>query len=184
MIRIMLVDDEKNILSALRRVLVTGIGLESEFHEVSVELFDKPADALARAEAVAFDLVVSDYRMPEMNGVEFLKAFRKIQPHAARIILSGYADLEGLVGAINEAEIFRFISKPWNDYDLRFAISQALIYRNLLMENQRLADMVRLQQGQLSRQELALRRLEEENPGITKVNWGPDGSVIIDDYDM
>ncbi|ARU32944.1 response regulator [Sulfuriferula sp. AH1] len=180
----MLVDDEKNILSALRRVLMGGIGLDREFHEISVETFDTPHDALKRAEVVVFDLVVSDYRMPEMSGVEFLKAFRKIQPHAARIILSGYADLEGLVGAINEAEISRFINKPWNDYELKFAIAQALVYRKLLMENQRLADTVRLQQGQLSRQEIALKRLEEENPGITKVNWGPDGSVIIDESDL
>jgi two-component system, probable response regulator PhcQ len=182
-IRIMLVDDEKNILNALRRVLASGITMENKQHDVVVETFDKPTEALRRAEVVVFDLVMSDYRMPEMGGVEFLKAFRGLQPNAARMILSGYADLAGLVGAINEAEIFRFVSKPWDDYDLRFAISQALAYRNLLMENQRLADMVREQQGQLSRQEVALRRLEEESPGITKVNWGADGSVIIDDED-
>lgn len=52
------------------------------------------------------------------------------------------------------------------------------------MENQRLADIVRMQQGQLTKQELALRRLEEESPGITKVNWGADGSVIIDENDV
>lgn len=184
MSRIMLVDDEKNILSALRRVLMTGDRIEGETEEVTVELFDTPAEALKRAEVIAFDLVVSDYRMPAMGGVEFLKAFRKIQPGAARIILSGYADLAGLMGAINEAEIFRFINKPWNDYDLRFAISQALSYRRLLIENQRLADLVRLQQGQLTKQEMALKRLEEESPGITKVNWGPDGSVILDEGDM
>lgn len=182
--RILLVDDEKNILTALRRVLSSGIRVDDEIQEVSVELFDKPAEALKRAELNSFDLVISDYRMPEMTGVAFLRAFRRIQPDAARIILSGYADLAGLVGAINEAGIYRFISKPWNDYDLRLAISQTLAYKNLLIENQRLADIVRMQEGQLTKQELALKRLEQENPGITKVNWGPDGSVILDEDDL
>ena len=182
--RIMLVDDEKNILNALRRVLMGGVEIEGESVELAVEIFDSPSDALRRAEVAAFDLVISDYRMPEMGGVDFLKAFRKIQPNAARMVLSGYADFAGLMEAINEAEIYRFISKPWNDYDLKFAISQALSFRKLLMENQRLADIVRMQQGQLTKQELALRRLEEESPGITKVNWGADGSVIIDENDV
>ncbi|BBO99720.1 response regulator [Sulfuriferula nivalis] len=182
--RIMLVDDEKNILNALRRVLVSGIEINGRTESVEVEIFDTPVEALRRAEIVAFDLVISDYRMPEMSGVEFLKAFRNFQPNAARMILSGYADLAGLMSAINEAEIFRFISKPWNDFDLKSAISQALAFRKLMMENQRLADTVRLQQGQLTKQELALRRLEEESPGITKVNWGADGSVIINEDDL
>lgn len=181
--RILLVDDEKNILSALRRVLTSGIRVDDEIQEVTVELFDKPAEALKRAELTSFDLVISDYRMPEMTGVAFLRAFRRIQPDAARIILSGYADLAGLVSAINEAGIYRFISKPWNDYDLRLAISQTLSHKNLLMENQRLADIVRMQEGRLTKQDLALKRLEQENPGITKVNWGADGSVILGEND-
>lgn len=182
--RIMLVDDEENILNALRRVLSSDNGIEGESHQLTVETFSAPKEALKRAEDVVFDLVISDYHMPEMNGVEFLKALKRIQPNTARLILSGYVDLDGLIGAINEAQIFRFISKPWHDSDLRYAIAQALAYRNLLLENQRLADRVRVQQGQLSRQELALKRLEEQNPGITKVNWGPDGSVIIDEDDL
>ncbi|MHB1678422.1 MAG: response regulator [Sulfuriferula sp.] len=181
MYRIMLVDDEENILNALRRVLVSRSLADSESPQYTVETFVSPKEALSRAEDMAFDLVISDYRMPEMGGVEFLKALRQIQPDTARIILSGYADLAGLVSAINEAEIFRFLSKPWHDFDLKLAISQALGYRSILLENQRLADQVRVQQGLLSKQELALKRLAEESPGIAKVNWGPDGSVIIDD---
>lgn len=181
--RILLVDDEQNILNALRRVLMGGVVVDGEDEAVKVETCNTPAEALKLAEVMPFDLVISDYRMPGMGGVDFLKAFRKIQPNAARMILSGYADLSALVGAINEAEIFRFINKPWNDYDLKLAITQALAYRKLIMENQRLADIVRLQQGQLSKQEMALRRLEEESPGITKVNWGADGSVILDEDD-
>lgn len=183
--RIMLVDDEQNILSALRRLFVSPSLQDTGSPKFQVETFTSPQQALRRAEdGVVFDLVISDYRMPEMDGVAFLKAFRQIQPHAERLILSGYADLEALVGAINEAQIFRFISKPWHDYELKAAVAQALAHRNLLRDNQQLADQVRLQVGVISKQEMALRRLEEESPGITKVHWGEDGSVIFDETEL
>lgn len=181
MYRIMLVDDEENILNALRRLLAAHSLHEPEERKCTVEIFNAPAKALRRAEDTIFDLVISDYRMPEMDGVAFLKAFRQLQPEAARIILSGYADLDGLIGAINEAQIHRFIAKPWNDFELKAAVDQALDYRGLQLENQRLADEVRAQRGIITRQELELRRLEQEAPGITRVNWGPDGSVILDE---
>lgn len=185
MYRIMLVDDEPNILNALRRLFSSPSFRDSGNPEFQVETFTSPQLALRRAEdGAAFDLVMSDYRMPEMDGVAFLKAFRQIQPDAERMILSGYADLEALVGAINEAQIFRFIAKPWHDYELKSAVAQALAHRELLLENQRLADQVRLQRGAISRQEAALKRLEEEMPGITKVHWGPDGSVILDEDEL
>jgi len=185
MYRIMLVDDEPNILNALRRLFAQAPFRDTGESRLQAETFTSPSAALQRAgDGVAFDLVISDYRMPEMDGVAFLKAFRKVQPNAERLILSGYADLDVLVGAINEAQIFRFISKPWHDYELTSAVAQALAHRDLLLDNQRLADQVRLQHGVISRQEMALRRLEEESPGITKVHWGADGSVIFDEDEL
>jgi len=183
--RIMLVDDEPNVLNALRRLLTAHDTIEPTKWNLAVEAFESPVAALARAEkGVPFDLVISDYRMAEMDGVGFLRRFREIQPDAVRLILSGYADLDGLVGAINEAQIYRFIAKPWNDYELKAAVAQALAHKELLSENQRLADEVRAQQGIISRQELELRRLEAESPGITKVHWGPNGEVILDDESL
>jgi two-component system, probable response regulator PhcQ len=178
--RIMLVDDELNVLRSIRRVLNGLSDDELEGHSLEIELFTSPVAALQRADYVSFDLVMSDYRMPEMSGVEFFVKLKNMQPNAMRLILSGYADLDGLIGAINEAQIFRFIAKPWHDYDLQSAIMQALSFRYLLLENQRLADLSRVQEGKLTKQELELKRLEDENPGITKVNWGPDGSVMLD----
>lgn len=178
--RIMLVDDEQNILNALRRLFSVQPGKEAE--RLAVEVYDSPRAALARArEGIPFDAVISDYRMPEMDGVAFLTAFRECQPDAARLILSGYADLDALVGAINQAGIYRFIAKPWHDAELRAALDMALAHHDLLLENQRLADEVRAQRGIISRQEMELRRLEAESPGITKVNWGPNGEVLLDD---
>lgn len=192
MARIMLVDDEDNILRALRRVLgapEAWCGDESKVDpdaadvpRNAVEIFSSPAAALARArDGVPFDIVISDYRMPEMDGVAFLKALREYQPDAVRIILSGYADMQGLIGAINEANIQRFIVKPWDDYTLCADVRQLLELQTLQLENRRLADELRHQQGIISRQELELRRLEAETPGITKVKRAPDGSVLLED---
>lgn len=176
--KLLLVDDEPNVLRALERQLHAVV--RSPRPGYRIEMCTSPAEALKRAEATAFDIVISDYRMPEMDGVAFLGAFLEIQPGAARLILSGQADLRGLIGAINEAGVMRFIAKPWDDAELVFAIESALMERHLLLENQRLADELRQSRGLLSRHEAELRRLEMECPGITHVNWGPDGSVLLD----
>lgn len=179
--KILLVDDEPGILRALRRLLmVTPCVYDGIEYPLQLEAFTAPEAALEYARLHHVDLVLSDYRMPGMDGVQLLKAIRAIQPNAARLILSGYADLNALIGAINEAQIYRFLSKPWNDYELVSSLAQALGYRDLMLENQRLADRVRVTEGNLSRQDAELRRLEEEEPGITRVNWGPDGSVILE----
>lgn len=180
--RILIVDDDESILKALRRLLsMTPCMVGEQRYKLTLDLFSTPLDALNKARHTAYDLVLADYRMPVMNGVEFLKAFREIQPDAARLILSGYADLNGLIAAINEAGISRFISKPWNDYELISAIGHALALRELTLENQRLADQSRLAMGTISAEEVERKRLEADEPGITHVNWGPDGSVLLDE---
>ncbi len=180
--RILIVDDDESILKSLRRLLtMTPCTAGEETYKLTVDVFASPQEALEKARHTAYDLVLSDYRMPVMNGVQFLKAFREIQPDAARLILSGYADLNGLIGAINEAGISRFISKPWNDYELVAAIGQALALRELTLLNQHLADHARLTIGAISEEEVERKRLEAAEPGITKVIWGPDGSVLLDE---
>lgn len=178
--RILLVDDEPNILSALQRLLRHGLRGDGR-PGYPIEIFSDPLAALARARETSFALAISDYRMPRMSGVEFLTELRIVQPDCARIILSGYTDLNALIAAINEAEISRFISKPWTDYDLLCTVRQVLRIRELATENQRLADQVRVQQGQISAHEAELRRLERLEPGITHVVWGEDGSFILED---
>lgn len=179
--KLMLVDDEPGILNALRRVLtLSGCHCNGKTYPLDIETFASPQAALARADAVSFDLVISDYRMPDMDGVTFLKALRAKQPDTVCMILSGYADLNGLIAAINEARIFRFIAKPWNDYELVSAIGQALAWRELQQENQRLADEKRLEDATITPQEWERRRLEAESPGITQVQWTEDGCVLID----
>ena len=139
-----------------------------------------PLAALENAKQESYDLFISDYRMPLMDGIEFLKGAKEMQPDAARLILSGYADLNALLRAVNEVGIERFIAKPWNDYELMSAIGQALAHRELLLENRQLANLVRLEMGDATPEELEAQRLEAIEPGITEVNWGPDGSVLLD----
>src|SRR5882724_9311270 len=120
MARILLVDDEPNVLRSLKRVL--SLRGEPVLRLEAIETFESPRIALERLRDQAFDLILSDYRMPEMDGVAFLSASRKLQPDAVRLILSAQADLKGLIGAINEAGVQRFIMKPWDDLGLRVAL--------------------------------------------------------------
>ncbi len=174
--RILLVDDEINVLRALQRALNLHLGGEG----VKAEIYEDPREALARAEEVSFSLVMSDYRMPVMDGVAFLKRFKAIQPNAVRLILSAQADQGALISAINEAQILRFLAKPWNDQELVETIREGLKTFSRNAEDQQLADRARLDTQRMSRQDFELKRLEEQEPGITKVKWGPEGEVLLD----
>lgn len=171
---ILLVDDEPNILKSLGRVL----------RNYSVTTANSGPEGLAHALSTRFDIVVSDYRMPEMDGIMFLEKFMAIQPDAIRIIVTGYADLEAAQNAINTLGVFRFINKPWNNLEIINAVEKGLELKRILQENKALADQVRQQQARLNEQEAILKALEAEEPGITKVNWAPDGSIILDESDL
>jgi DNA-binding NtrC family response regulator len=155
--QVLVVDDEPHVLTAVSRALSyhsTFAGLyagvqhhqapkqrhESHDFRFIVDTSTSPIKALEQAKAVAYDLVIADFRMPDMDGIQFLEAFRKIQPDTARIMLSGQADMNTLIAAINRSEIFAFIGKPWSEYDLKSVVAQAIAYRNLLVENRHLAE--------------------------------------------
>lgn len=176
--RIMIVDDEVGVLRALERVLKDPT--------FDIEAYENPLKALRHAEVANFDLVLADYRMPTMDGVELLSAIKQRQPDAMRLMLSGYADLNGVLKSINEATVFRFIVKPWDDMELREAIDGALKHRAISIENRYLADEMREQRNQdeSAQERFQRQRLESSYPGITNVHWGPDGSVIPDSSDQ
>lgn len=138
--RILIVDDEPGILNAVRRELSTPpLGR----HRYEIEIYANPVEALKRAEAQEFEVVVSDYRMPEMDGLYFLKAFAKRQPDCARVVLSGKTHFEELTRMINETHIYRFIPKPWSVYFLKSTVAQAVDFRQANVENRRLAKILR-----------------------------------------
>ena len=179
MTTLLILDDEPHVLSALRRMLLNQAAMPA-VPDPHVVTFTSPHDAIEFVRSHPVDVVISDYRMPEMDGATFLAMVRKINPDAARIMLSAFTDLDGIVRAINDAGIFRFVAKPWTDTDLRASIIQVLQHRHLVLENRLLADQVRAQNSVISRQQFELARLEAETPGITHVLWSDDGGVMLE----
>ena len=118
-VKILCVDDEKSVLKALERLF-----LDTDYEIMTAESGEEGLEILRNNEHI--QLVVSDYRMPRMNGVDFLKEVCKLQPDTVRIVLSGYADTAAIVEAINEGKIYKFIPKPWNDDELKVTLSKAL----------------------------------------------------------
>jgi serine/threonine-protein kinase len=115
--KILCVDDEPNIVRALQWLL------QKEFEVITAH---SGADALVLAGQHAFDVVISDQRMPVMTGVELLREIRKISPRTMRILLTGYSDYQAILRSVNESEVFRFINKPWNISELPRVVEQAV----------------------------------------------------------
>ena len=147
---ILCVDDEPSILSALRR-LFRPAGYQ-------VLLAQSAAAALELLQQQAVDLVISDMRMPEMDGAQFLHQVRQRWPQPMRLLLTGYADISAIVEAVNQGEIYRYITKPWDDGELLQIVREALQHGGLQREQQRLLSL-------LAQQNTALRlthvRLED-----------------------
>ncbi|HYD81968.1 MAG TPA: response regulator [Paucimonas sp.] len=175
--RFLVVDDEIHVLHALQRTIRQHVA-EKDIH---VETFTESDKALERCGEVDFDLVISDYRMPGINGIDFLRTVKAIQPDAVRMMLSASSEFDTIVHAVNEAEVFRYIAKPWQAEEIADAILRGLERRDKLIDDRRLADEIRAQRDKSAAQQREARRLEELEPGITKVNWGPDGSVRLDE---
>lgn len=113
------------VLTSLKSFLT----LETDY---SVPTFDSARNALEYVKVNEVNLVISDYLMPDMNGIEFLREMRKIKPYVPRIILTGYADKENAIKAINEVGLYQYIEKPWNNDDLLIIIRNGLEKQNLL----------------------------------------------------
>jgi DNA-binding NtrC family response regulator len=175
MANILVVDDDELIISAFRRTL--------RKFDWAIDSFTNPLDALAATEVKSYNLLISDYMMPQMNGIDFLAKAHQKAPDALLIIMSANIDLQGLTEALNRANIHRFIPKPWDDLLLGRMISEALTHQNLLSENARLANEVRRQKAIIDKQQQELARLEQESPGITQVEFDEDGAIVLDEND-
>ena len=123
---IMLVDDEQMVLTSLASFLT----LETDYEVLT---FTSAKEALQHLEANGrTDLVVSDFLMPEMDGLQFLARVRDMKPEIPRIILTGYADKENAIKAINTIGLYQYIEKPWNNDDLRLVIRNAVEKQQLV----------------------------------------------------
>ena len=139
--RLLFVDDEHSILTALRRSLV-----ETQW---DIELADSAASALAILEQREFDLVISDMRMPEMNGAVFLETVSRMQPSAVRLMLTGFSDIHDIVSAINQGKIFSYLTKPWDNKELHSALNIAWDYKQREDERLYLQQLTASQNAQL-----------------------------------
>lgn len=131
-VKILCVDDEKNVLKALERLF-----FDYEYEIITAMSGEEGLDLLKKEDHIK--VIISDYRMPGMNGVDFLKTVYEKRPETVRIVLSGYADTASIVEAINEGQIYKFIPKPWNDDDLKVTISNAIDYYFMQQKNVQLA---------------------------------------------
>jgi len=155
-VKILCVDDERNVLRALQRVF-----MDSDYEILTAESGEKGLEILKENQG-SIPLIISDYRMPGMNGVDFLKEAYRICPDTIRIVLSGYADIASMVEAINEGHIYKFIPKPWNDEELKVTISNALDHYFTQMKNKQLTEELEKKNRELQQINEHLERLVEE----------------------
>ncbi len=139
---VLCVDDEQSVLSTLRRLLRTT--------DYQVHLAQSAADALEILKTHKVDIVISDMRMPQMTGAEFLKRVVELYPDTYRILLTGFSDVQSTVSAINEGKIDRYIQKPWNNDELKWVLEQAISHLTLQRHNKELMQEVLQKNGQLT----------------------------------
>ncbi len=132
---VVIVDDEEMVLTSLHAYLT----LETDY---TVETFTSVDDALGYLEANPVDVVISDYLMPKMNGIEFLGKAKELQPEAARVLLTGHADKQSAIEAINSVGLFQYVEKPWDNAALLLVIrngsERSQLLRNLRQKIQQL----------------------------------------------
>lgn len=165
---ILLVDDDPQVTDALKRAL------RREPYAILTATSGAAGQELLDSHRV--DVVISDEQMPGMSGSEFLSAVRKKYPHTIRMILSGQANLEAAVRAINEGEVYRFFLKPCNPTDLIFTVQQALAHKRLEEQSRRLL-------REYQRQASTLARLEHQSPGLLLLDTDEEGAVVVNESD-
>jgi response regulator RpfG family c-di-GMP phosphodiesterase len=161
--RILCVDDEPNILSSLRRLF------RSQGYEVlTADSGDSGLKLLERENA---DLIISDMRMPEMDGTHFLEHARCLCPDALRLLLTDYADVHSILNAINRGETYRYITKPWDDTDILLVVRHALERKALEEERRRLEGLTRSQNEELKALNAELEsRVKQRTAELTRAN--------------
>ena len=181
--KIVVVDDERIVTSAFKTLLkVEGF---SDAH-----FFNSPKDALTFLKDNQPDLVISDFLMPEMNGLEFLSEVKKLYPEVSKILLTGYADKENAIKAINEIGLYRYIEKPWNNDDLIINIKNGIERSYLLSELRQKISELEEAKKELEKYSHNLEQIVEERTADLKqsnaklegiFNYCADGIVIINE---
>ena len=181
--KIVIVDDEKMFTSALKVLLkVEGF---TDGH-----VFNSPKEALVFLKENKPDLVISDFMMPEMNGLEFLTEVKKLYPEVSKILLTGYADKENAIRAINEIGLYRYIEKPWKDNDLVIDIKNGIERSYLMSQLRQKIEELEIAKKELEKYSHNLEELVEERTADLKqsnakleglFNYCADGILIINE---
>ena len=159
---ILLVDDEPSVLAALRRTL------RPDGHRVLIA--GSAAEALGHLAVEPVDLLIADIDMPVMGGLELLRRVRQSSPATVRVILSGRGSLETALRAINEGEVYRYLTKPWDNASLRATVRDALARQAESGDAQGQASVARLR--------ALLSELEPSQPGISETP--ASGTYVVD----
>jgi DNA-binding NtrC family response regulator len=122
---VVIVDDEDMVLTSLS----TYLTLETDYNVVT---FTSAREAITYVERHEVDIVISDFLMPEMDGIAFLSRVRELKPEVPRVILTGYADKENAIKAINEVGLYQYVEKPWDNDDLRLVIRNGIEKKRLM----------------------------------------------------
>ena len=181
--KIVVVDDEKIVTSAFKTLLkVEGF---SDAH-----FFNNPEEAVEFLKSNTPDLVISDFLMPQMNGLEFLSEVNKMYPEVSKILLTGYADKENAIRAINEIGLYRYIEKPWDNADLMINIKSGIERSYLLSELRKKISELEAAKKELEKYSHNLEQLVEERTADLKqsnaklegiFNYCADGIVIVNE---
>jgi len=133
---ILLVDDEQSIINALKRLF------RKEGYQILTALNGLQGVKVLENCLEPVSLIISDQRMPEMTGSEFLEKAKELFPNAIRFLLTGYSNMDEVIDAVNKGKIHRYITKPWNDDDMRLQVEQGLKQLELIEENRDLKSSV------------------------------------------
>ena len=125
--RLLIVDDEEMVLTSIRSLLK----IETDYH---VTCCTDPSQALEQVRQDSVDLVIADYLMPQMNGIQFLAEVKSVDSEVTRILLTGYADKESAIKAINHVGLFHYVEKPWDNNQLLLVIRNGLEKRFLIRQ--------------------------------------------------
>ncbi len=148
---ILIVDDEPNIINSLKRLL------RKEGYNLLTSTSGKEGLQLLK-ENKNVSLIITDHRMPEMSGIDFLREAKTFCPDTIRILLSGYAEVQSIMAAINEGEVYRFVAKPWNDEEIKVTIRISLEQYELTLENRKLNKKIQEQNELLNKMVNRLER--------------------------
>lgn len=180
--QIILVDDEKMVTSAFKTLLkVEGY--------TNVNCFNSPQEAIAYIKNNMPDIIISDFLMPEMNGLEFLTKAKELYPEVSMILLTGYADKENAIKAINEIGLYKYIEKPWDNDDLLMNIRNGIERSHLLSDlRDKIMELekakVQLEEYSNNLEKLVAERTKELTISNSKlagiINYCADGIIIID----